>query len=317
MKPRTWSWTSAVIVAFGASGLSAQAPVPPPAAKIVATVNGEPIGEAEVEHDVAMLVKDRYKFHAPTEPQRRELRMEVIQVLVDDALMRQFLAKSGIQVPPAEVVREMADVEARLKKQSRTLQEFCKESGQTEAQVRDSVLNMLRWTNYVKARIGEADVKRYYDENKESFDQVMVRASHILIRVGPGASEVERQAARQKLAALRADILAGKIDFAEAAKKHSQCGSAPNGGDVGFFARKWMQDEAFAKAAFALPIGGVSDIVPTDVGLHLIQTTERKQGKPSDYEKIKDEVRLFYVEELRQELLAKERKTAQIEMKPF
>ena len=110
--------------------------------------------------------------------------------------------------------------------------------------------------------------------------------------------------------------MAGKIDFADAAKKYSQCSSAPNGGDIGFFARKMMMDEAFAKAAFAIPIGGISDVVRTDFGMHLIKVTDRKKGEPSVYEKIKDEVRLYFFEEMRQELLAKERKAAKIEILP-
>ena len=314
MKARTWSMAAAMALAIGTYGLHAQAPSSP----IVAKVNGEAIFQAQLDHDLALLVKERFKFGAPTGPQRRELRMEILHVLVDDALMRQFLDRNGIQVAPAEVEKELANLEAGLRKQTpaRTWQEFCKESGQTEAQMRASVANMLRWAHYVKARVTEADVKRYYDENKEFFDQIMIRASHILIRVGPGASEGERQAARQKLTALRADILAGKIDFAEAAKKYSQCSSAPNGGDLGFFARKWMLHEAIAKAAFALPIGGVSDPVQSDVGMHILKVTERKKGEPSDYAKLKDEVRLYLVEEMRQQLLVKERMTAKIEMMP-
>ena len=40
--------------------------------------------------------------------------------------------------------------------------------------MRASVFNMLRWAGYVKTHFSEPDLKRYYEENKEFFDQVMV-----------------------------------------------------------------------------------------------------------------------------------------------
>ena len=75
-----------------------------------------------------------------------------------------------------------------------------------------------------------------------------------------------------------------------------------------------MLDENFARAAFALKVGEVSDVVQSEYGLHIIKVTDRKPGTPSDYEKMKDEVRDFCVEEMRQSLVAQERKTAKIEV---
>jgi len=51
-------------------------------------------------------------------------------------------------------------------------------------------------------------------------------------------------------------VVAGKLAFADAAKKHSQCPTAPQGGDLGYIVRKGMLvDEAFSRAAFALKVG--------------------------------------------------------------
>lgn len=287
-------------------------------AKAAAVVNGEPISAAEIDHITALMIKDRFKLQPPTDQQRAEVRMEVVMSAIEEALMRQFLAKSGVQMDPADVEKHMAELATNLKnaQPSRTLQDFCRETGHTEAQIRASVTTMLRWGNYVKTRINEADVRKYYGENKEFFDQVQVRASHILVRLAPNASEAERQAAVQKLQALRTELASGKLDFAEAAKKHSQCPTGSGGGDLGFFSRKWMLPEPFAKAAFALPIGGLSEVVPTELGVHLIKVTERKNGEASDFEKIKEDVRDYYVEELRQNILVQERKAAKIDLGP-
>jgi peptidyl-prolyl cis-trans isomerase C len=252
----------------------------------------------------------------PTEAQRRQVRSEVLGLIINDVLMRQFLRKNGPKVEPVDVDKQVADFTKSLEQQKppRTLQDFYRETGQTEEQVRSNITRMLQWMAYVKAHVKDDDIKAYYGQSKDFFDQVAVRASHIVFRVAPDAPEAERKATRDKLTALRDEIVAGKLDFAEAAKKHSQCPSAPGGGDIGFFSRKGMLDENFAKAAYALKADEVSDIVTTDFGLHLIKVTDRKPGKPSDFEKIKDEVRDFYVEELRQNLLMQERKNAKIEI---
>jgi parvulin-like peptidyl-prolyl isomerase len=164
----------------------------------------------------------------------------------------------------------------------------------------------------VKAQISDAEVARYFAENKEFFDKVMVQASHIVIRLSSNAPQSERQAARVKLQALRQEIVAGKIDFAEAAKKYSQCPTAPRGGDLGYFPRKFAVEESFARAAFGLQKGEVSDIVESEYGLHLIKCTDRKPGAPANFDKIKDDVREIAAEEMQQNLLREQRKLAKV-----
>lgn len=65
------------------------------------------------------------------------------------------------------------------------------------------------------------------------------------------------------------DHSAMKDLFKELARKHSDCGSAKNGGNLGTFARGKMQ-KVFEDAAFDLKVGELSNIVPTDSGCHLI-----------------------------------------------
>lgn len=310
------------ILAISSRAAWGQAPaaVSPAAAagKVAAVVNGETIPEADIEQVANLVIKDRFKLNqAPTDQQRQEVRMEVMNMTIEDVLMRQFLVKCNVKVEPAEIDKHVGELVTSLKnaKPEKTLQEFLKETNQTEEQLRKNIHTMLCWAGYVKARINETEVRKYYDENKDFFDQVQVRASHVMIRLAPNAGEAERQAAATKLQALRAEIVAGKLDFAEAAKKNSQCPTAPAGGDLGFFARKFMLPEPLAKAAFALPVGGVSDIVATELGMHIVKVTDRKKGEASDFDKIKDDVRDYFVEEIRQQVLAQERKAAKIEVK--
>jgi peptidyl-prolyl cis-trans isomerase C len=128
---------------------------------------------------------------------------------------------------------------------------------------------------------------------------------------------VERAAAKEKLEAIRADILAGRTTFTAAAKKSSQCRSALKGGDLGFMFRRGLpEDEPLARAAFALKPGELSGVIETDRGLHLVTVTDRKPGRPSVLERCILEVLEAYTEDVRAELVEKLRKEARIHVTP-
>jgi peptidyl-prolyl cis-trans isomerase C len=313
MKARHWILSvvaSVASVATLASGANAQ--LFGKTAKPAAVVNGTAITMAEVE---AILKQAALPSATPlTEEQKKQMRTEAVGLLIDDLLLQQFLRKNGPRIATAEVDKRVAELADSLKKQKKTLADFYKESGQTEAQLRINVVNMMQWAAFVKEHLTDADIQRYYQNNKEFFDRVLIRASHIVLRMLPSATTVDKQTARAKLEGLRRDILAGKVEFAEAAKKYSQCTSAPGGGDIGYFPRKLALEENFARAAFALKVGDISDVVETDYGLHLIKVTDRKPGTPSDFNKIREEVRDLCIEEMRLAVLEQQRRSAKIEV---
>ena len=65
-------------------------------------------------------------------------------------------------------------------------------------------------------------------------------------------------------------------DFADVAKKHSQCPSGQKGGDLGEFGPGQMVAE-FDKVVFSAEIGKVVGPVQTQFGFHLIEVTSRTE----------------------------------------
>jgi peptidyl-prolyl cis-trans isomerase C len=309
---RQW-WNLAVLagtatLAFG-NALQAQKELAPD--KPAATINGKPIFVADVD---AVLKMQPPMNPPPSAAQQRLMKHEALEMLMDDAILRQFLKKHAPAVAPDEDAKKFAELLAGLKAQNKTLADFLKETGQTEQQLHGDLHKMLQWAAYVKNSMSEDDLKRYFADYRDYFDRITVRVSHILIRVPPSVGSAEREQARAKLQTVRQQIMAGTLDFGEAAKKYSQCVSAPSSGDIGFIPRKWAVDETLARTAFALKVGEISEVVQTDFGFHLVKVTERKPGQPANFEAVKEEVRESFVEELRLGVLNKERKEARIEV---
>ncbi len=98
-----------------------------------------------------------------------------------------------------------------------------------------------------------------------------ILASHILIMYqGSSRSTATRskEEATELIVELKRQLDTG-ADFEALAKKYSDCASSSRGGDLGLFRRGEMVP-AFDDAAFSLPIDGLSDVVETDFGFHII-----------------------------------------------
>ena len=128
-----------------------------------------------------------------------------------------------------------------------------------------------------KAKVTEQDVKDYYEKHKEELAAVsQIKASHILVKTEADANKILGRLKKGE-------------DFAALAKKNSiDPGSAQNGGDLGYFSSGQMVPE-FEAAAAKLKQGEVSsEPVKTKFGYHIIKVTDRKKGKPIEFEKIKN-----------------------------
>src|SRR5947207_4808864 len=142
-----------------------------------------------------------------------------------------------------------------------------------------------------QVEVKDDDVAEYYALHKEDkfTESEQVRARHILIKAAADAGADAKAAARNKAEELLAKVKAA-ADFAALAKERSEdAGSAANGGDLGLFTRGRMTP-AFEEAAFALQGGGLSDVVETPFGFHVIKVEEHRPGGAKPLETVHDEI---------------------------
>ena len=277
--------------------------------EVAAVVNGERIMLSEL---LARLTE----LGVPEE-KRETAADDVLAGIIDNALLVQYLAAQKIAYDSKAVDAELAELRADLEKQGEKLSDALARFGMNEHKLREQVIAQVRWQNYLKQRIGDKELTDYAAKNREVFDGSEVRASHILVEVPSDADAGARSAAKAKIERLRKE-LAGGLAFAEAARKYSDCPSKDEGGDVGWFPRRGKMVESFAKAAFALKAGETSGTVETEFGYHLIKVTERKPGQPIklDDPEIRQVVLEEYGEQLKETIVAQQRKSATIEIAP-
>jgi peptidyl-prolyl cis-trans isomerase C len=258
-------------------------------------------------------------YQIPDEEDRQGLYDGGIERLVNTKLLMMYLARQQLTVPPEKIDEAVAQLTESLKKDGQDLASAIIQNGISMDNIRKQYEDRLRWQEYLKKNATEATLRKYASDHRDLFAGTQIRASHILIRVEPDASAPEKEKARQKLLQIKKDIEGGTITFAVAANKFSQdeANSGGAGGDLDYFTLASGYVEEFTDVAFKLKKGVISDPVETPFGYHLIQVTDRKEGKPVDFEQNKPYIQQEYANELQRNVVSAERKRAKVEVKPM
>jgi Parvulin-like peptidyl-prolyl isomerase len=266
--------------------------------RIVAVVNGEVLLKSEVDHQCKIALDDIPSSLSAEEKTNRttEIRMQTLNVLIDDLLIRQQVRERKIVVNDEEVEQELKNLmeynkldeqqlTAALANEGKTVDEFRKE---LKSQVEQRKLFGMDIQG--KIQIGEKDIENYYQTQYQSGAlNEKVHASHILFALPENSSPEQERLARAKAEKVLKQLRSGTA-FAELAKQYSEDPSSAQGGDLGWFRRGDMLPN-FEKAAFALKPGAVSDVVRTRFGLHLIMVNERAAEGARPLDEVRDEIR--------------------------
>ena len=331
--PRWW-WSAPVLVlsCLSASAQTPAVPAAPAAAPgVAARVNGQPVPEKAVQRALERLPPDK----------RDAARREIVDYLIDTALLDQYVLQlPQYAVGPKDVNAKEEEVKGELKKGGSDLPKMLLQMNLTEPELREQIAADLRWNKFCTDLAKEDQLKKLFDAEKELFDGTAVRARHILLTPAsddPKAVEAAAAQLREIKRQIEAEVEAGLAKlpkdadnlcaekerrrllddaFSAQAKEKSQCPSKEQGGDVGYFQRAGKMVEPFAKAAFALKPYQMSDVVRTQFGVHLILLTERKAGLDVKYEEIKDDVKDEFCDRLREQVVAKLKPRAKIEILP-
>ena len=279
-------------------------PVASAGEEVAVTVNGTEITESMVTELIGPQLDriDQQGANLPpsvAEQYKKQLREQALEQLIRRRLLDEKIEDANIAITEEEIMNQLIEIASAQKMSLEDFKNTMEQYGRNFEEVKEDVHKALSRNKFMEAQwagkidVTEEEAKKYYDENKKRFDvPEQVRASHILVQYElgqPGADPNEAKAkAKAKAQELLQQIKDG-ADFAELAKAHSACPSAPKGGDLGFFS-KGDTTPQFEKAAFELKIDQISDIVETEYGCHIIKVTDHKDASVVSFDQAKDDI---------------------------
>ncbi len=272
---------------------SSEASTDPPLQAVgpVATVGGDDIPASEFNTFTRKKMASKRNL---SEPLANRLKLETAQQLVERRLIERRLAEASVQVERKELEGRYADFQQRFSSRER-LREFLEQRQMSTTDLRAELCRDIQLKNYLasnyEATIDEEAVAEYYQQNRSEFETpARVEASHILVHLPEEASDQKVARARRRAEQLAERARDEETDFARLARRESDGPSAQKGGRLGSFTRERMVSE-FAKQAFSMEPGEISDPVRTKFGLHVIKVHDRQPAQTQSLEEARPEIR--------------------------
>ncbi|UCF78234.1 MAG: peptidylprolyl isomerase [Candidatus Eiseniibacteriota bacterium] len=254
---------------------------------IAAIVGEEIILKSEVDEQILF-----YCMQTGVEPtdtvRIAEIGDEILNRMIDAKVVVHEAKERKIAVSPQELDRAVdnavAEVKMRMGSEEKFNEEMQKE-GLTEEKLREryrkeleaQLLAMKLVDSEIRAKINVTDeeVRNFYKERKSELPKKPPEVTLAQIVIVPETDSTVDREARNRAQEVLTAVRSGQ-SFERMAAQYSDDPSAENGGDVGFFAKGDFEED-FEAAAFALEPNGVSDLVKSRFGYHIIKLVEKRE----------------------------------------
>lgn len=308
MTPRFFALTAASLAIFATLGVQAQglsspaagprasaaspavrlsAPVQRQADFIVAVVNSEPITNHEVQADLQR-VRQQLAQQRPSAslPDNKELTSQVLERLINEKVQLQQALEAGIQVDDAAVDLAEQNIARQNQLDVPELRRRMAADGLAQSLFRQQLREQLILTRLrerevdARVRVSDLEVEHYLQEQQQhsaSSAPLEVNLAQILVAVPEAATpaQVNELQAKAQRALVRAQ--AGD-DFALLVRAFSDVtdsATRANGGQMGLRTVD-RYPPLFLSATQNLPVGGISDVVQSGAGFHILKVLEKK-----------------------------------------
>ncbi len=267
--------------------------------RIAAVVNNEPITLSEVQEDALPEIHKVMKDYVEAEQDaqlakvyQKQLDLMILRRLqLQEARKEQLIPAAGEVNATIEDLKKKngfrSDDEMRraLAVEGLTMEGFRRRVGEQLALNRIALKAVRN-----KIIVEEKDLRAYYEAHRDKFRQTPeVALRHILVDLPARASLEGPAQARAKAEEALAKVRAG-ADFAEVAKAYSDGPTAQTGGFLGTMHRGEMAPE-LEEAAFTIPAGEFSGIIPTNTGLNIIKVEARKLDPVAPFDEVREKIR--------------------------
>jgi parvulin-like peptidyl-prolyl isomerase len=269
---------------------------------IAAVVNSEVITYSEVEELVGPRVKTLSEQYTGQElnDKVKDLRMQAVQLLIDNQLILQDFNKNKFSIPDYVVDEQ---VQARIKEQFggdraafiRTLSAQGMTMDRFRTMVRNDIIVQAMRQKMVHddTIIAPEKIEEYYKKNEEQYstpEQVHLRM--IVIKQNGDAGKQMAEELRQKVL--------GGADFDKLAGMYSEDSNQAADGDWGWIDHKTL-NESLTKIAFSLKAGEVSEVTELAGSYYLLYVEEKKPEITKPLAEVHDDIENKLMENQRQQ----------------
>lgn len=231
----------------------------------------------------------------------KALRLQAVQVLIDNQLILQEFNKNKFTIPDYVIDEQ---IKSRIKEQFggdraafiRTLEAQGMSMDRFRTMVRnDFIVQAMRQRNATADQtiIAPSKIQEYYETNiKDYSTPAQVHLRMIVIKKNGDSGKQMAEELRQKVL--------GGADFEKLAEMYSEDPStAPTGGDWGWI-DETVLNESLTKIAFSLKPGEVSKVTELAGSYYLLYVQEKKSGTTKSMSEVHDDIENKLLEAQRQ-----------------
>ena len=251
---------------------------------IVAVVNSEPVTNNEVRSRMIRFEQQLTQQGSPL-PSRPELARQVLERLIGEKAQLQLARETGVKVDDATVDQAEQNVARQNQIDVAELRRRIASDGIAVAQFRDDLRNQLLLTRLrdreleSRVKVTDLDIDQYIRDQQGSTDlsALEINLAHILVTVPDGANEAETAALQAKAQRAQERARSGE-DFAKLVREFSDAPGAVNGGGLVGLRTADRYPPLFVEATQGLREGGVSPLVRSAAGFHIIKVIEKRHA---------------------------------------
>jgi peptidyl-prolyl cis-trans isomerase SurA len=246
-----------------------------PSPEVLATVNGKPIMQADVDRAYKLSLGDTAQ--APSKEEAAIQRLNILHQMIEDEILQQRAVKLNLVATDEEVDAKLTDMKAlatqeefndQLKQKNLTL-----EDARRELRRDITRRKLINKEIESKVNITDAEITSYYNAHKSELNllEPQYHLARIVVTDEPSKQVTNLQnnkasndaEAKKKIQMLRSHLDNGE-DFASVAARYSEDQTtSSNGGDLGFVAESSLRTDPPVFAAIdKLKAGQTTETLP-------------------------------------------------------
>ena len=241
----------------------------------IASIDGDPVFFGELNLVLTERLNVRDLDRVEIDVQRATAALLVRRHLA----MKSLEAKGGVTLK-AMLSRQVESLATDLRRRGSSLGKAARGRMADENSLIADLRWRLAWGQYLKSRLNDANLKRFFDQHRDQYAGGRWEVSQIFVKV-------DKSDAVSLVAALaNVNKLAGQIRISEspeqaffdAAVEQSESASASDGGKVGWVQKDGDLPGSLMTAIRKLKPGSVSAAIQSPLGVHLIYVHQMEPG---------------------------------------